>query len=276
LKYININGKLIPSSEASVPYDNRAFRYGYGLFETILYKDDTIQLKELHWERLFSGLVQLHFDIPKLMSPEYLENEIIRTVKKNKLEKLCRIRLQVYADSGGLYADSPKPEFIIECFEIEPAIIQLNENGLTVGIATGLKKSIDTLSNLKTTNALIYAMAAQQAKANKWNDAFIYNTDGHIIESTIANIFWIKDNMIYTPPLSSGCVAGVMRSFIISSLAGKGINVIEKNISEDELAKADEVFLTNTIRRMKWVKVLGSNNLYQKRHIQNVDKMLFN
>jgi branched-chain amino acid aminotransferase len=275
VNYININGRLVACTDAIISYDNRAFRYGYGLFETILFREGRIELKELHWQRLFSGMEKLHFDIPMLITPEYFEEAMIRTVKKNKLEKLCRVRLQVYTGGGSLFDAIHKPEFIIECFELAPTIINLNENGLSVGLAIGLKKSADILSNLKTSNALIYSMAAQQAKTNKWSDALICNTEGNIIESSIANIFWIKDQIIYTPPLSSGCVAGVMRNFIISFLSISGIAVIEKNLPLNELLSADEVFLTNAIRRIKWIYTAGGSSFHKYDHIRHINKLLF-
>jgi branched-chain amino acid aminotransferase len=92
---INLNGKILNNEDAALPIDNGAFRYGYGLFETMLVADGVIRLKEYHWERLFAGLKQLHFDIPVLMTPHHLEEEVMCTVKKNKLEKLCRVRLQL-------------------------------------------------------------------------------------------------------------------------------------------------------------------------------------
>src|SRR5690606_4384297 len=194
--------------EASVAIDNRAFRYGYGLFETMLVQHGQIMMEELHWQRLLQGMEQLHFAIPKTWTAGHLQNEVLSVVKKNKLEKLCRVRLQVYAGKGGLYDGlSQIPECVIECFPLEEHITQLNENGLVLGIAEGLQKSRNILANLKTTNALIYTQAAIQAQQNKWNDALIINTDGHILESTIANIFIIKDGILYTPPLSDGCVA---------------------------------------------------------------------
>lgn len=253
--FININGHITDADLAQVSHDNRAFRYGYGLFETMLVQDGQIPYAKLHWQRLFKGMEQLFFTLPPHFTTEYLAEEIMRTVKKNKCEKLCRVRLQVFAGSGGLYdGKSQLPEFLIDCFELQPHVLKLNENGLEVGIATEVVKNNDSLSNLKTSNALVYVIAAQQAKHRKWNDALICNAANNIAESTISNIFWIKNEKVYTPPLSDGCVAGVMRQFIINKLAAQKTIVIEKSLSVDELGKADEVFLTNAIRRLKWVK----------------------
>ena len=245
LQHININGKITAAAEAFIPVDNGAFRYGYGLFETMLVQDGVIQLAKYHWERLFAGMQQLYFELPSLFTTEWLQEEVIRTVRKNKAEKLCRVRLQVYAGGGGLYSnESRHPSFVIECFSLEADNMKLNENGLEVGLFYGGMKSADKLANLKSCNALIYAMAAREAKEQKWNDALIRNADGNVIESSIANIFWVKDGLMYTPPLTEGCVAGVMRRHIVVQF-----RVIETPISYDDLLVADEVFLTNAIKK---------------------------
>ena len=252
--YINLNGNITGAEDAALPVDNGAFRYGYGLFETMLVQDGVIKLWQYHTERLFAGAALLCLELPKLMTAPYLEEQVLRTVKKNKLEKLCRVRLQVFAGGGGLYsAVSTQPGYLVECFSLEESTLWLNENGLVAGIATSLAKSADALSNLKTCNALIYAIAARQAKAHKWNDALVTNTAGNIIESTIANIFWIKDGIIYTPPLSEGCVAGVMRRYLMDKTT-----VIEKPLTTVGLATADEVLLTNAIKGIRWVSEIGA------------------
>lgn len=270
LNYINLNGHITPAEQAAIHPDNRAFRYGYGLFETMLLQNGEIQLKQYHWERLFAGLQQLHFSITTLFTPQLLEDEIIKTVKKNKLENLCRIRLQLYAGSGGMFdASDQKPYYIIECFPLQPEILSLNENGLQLCIADGLQKSADSLANLKSCNALIYAMAAQQAKLQRCNDALLCNTSGNIIESTIANIFWVNNDTLYTPPLSEGCIAGVMRRYILSNC-----EVTQLPLTVDSLLTAQEVFLTNAIRRIKWVA--GINDAaYAKSFIDKLFRGLF-
>lgn len=253
MQYININGKITPSTEAALPVDNGAFRYGYGLFETMLVQDGDICNAVYHWDRLFAGMKQLHFELPRLLTAQVLQNDVLHTVSKNKASDLCRVRLQVYAGGGGLYSnESRQPYFVIECFPLGEDNSKLNENGLTIGIATGTAKSPDTLANLKSCNALIYAIAARQAKAQQWNDALICNTNGHLIESTIANLFWVKDGTIYTPPLADGCIAGVMRRHIMTITP-----VTEKSCTADDLLHADELFLTNAIKRIRWVAAMG-------------------
>jgi len=274
LNFININGKITTAEKATVAPDNRAFRYGYGLFETMLYKRGVLQLKDLHIKRLLGGLKQLGIVLPVLWTQEWIEEQIMQTVQRNNLDHLARVRLQIHAGEGGLYEKDARPGIVIECFPIEETALQLNENGLVVGLATGLNKSPDSLANLKSCNALIYAMAAQLAMTNKWNDALILNTNNHIIESTIANLFWIKDGVVYTPPIQDGCVAGVMREHIITTLAQHNIVVQQQSLDFNTLLQADEAFLTNAIRKIRWVGNIG-DKVFGNSHTRYLWQKLF-
>lgn len=254
MRYININGKLSKDTVAAVPFDSRAVRFGFGLFETMLIVDGEIQLKDYHWDRLFDGINKLKFIMPELMTKEWMESEIMRTVKKNKAEKLCRVRFQIYAGRGGYYdGQNPWTEFIIYTRTVEPHLLQLNEKGLATIFAKDIAKSNDGIANMKTTNAMQYAIAARQAAAAKVDDAIILNTDGNAIETTIANIYCLKGDTIYTPPLSDGCVAGVMRRHVFQQLQDSNFTIEEKTFTKDFLKSADAVFATNAIRRLKWI-----------------------
>lgn len=254
MKQININGKFYKDTNAGVPYDSRAVRFGFGLFETILLTDGKMHLKDYHFDRLFAGIEQLKLVRPELMSKEWMEEEIMRTVKKNQMEKLCRIRFQIYAGKGGLFdGQSPWTEFIIDCQTIDPSIIQLNEKGLSLAYTEGLLKSTDSIANMKTSNAMIYALGARQATAKKVDNCIMLNTAGNPIETTLANIYCIKDDVIYTPPLSEGPVAGVMRRYVLEQLTENGFKVIEQPFTKEFLQSAESVFTTNAIRRIKWV-----------------------
>ncbi|MCB0700375.1 MAG: aminotransferase class IV [Chitinophagales bacterium] len=256
--YININGRFFKSTSAAVPYNNRSFRFGFGLFETMLVLDEQIQLKELHWERLFAGIKQLNLALPELMTKDWIEEEILRTVKKNKLQKQARVRFQIYAGRGGLFdGQYPWAEFVIECQPVETHIMQLNEKGLDMDYTEGIRKSADDIANLKSSNAMVYAVAARQAIAKNIDNCIIVNTDDNAIETTIANIFCIKDDKIYTPPLSEGCVAGVMRKHVLQQLGQNGFTVEERPFDRPFLKNADSVFATNAIRRVKWISNIG-------------------
>lgn len=264
------NSKFFKQGEPVIGPGNRGLRYGDGLFETMKMLDGKLILSDLHFARLWKGMKTLSFDIPRLFSPEKLSEEILGLAKKNGHEKSARIRLQVLRGDGGLYdTDNHQPNHIIETWQLPAENNTLNSNGLIAGIYTDSRKNCDILSNVKHSNYLPYVMAALQAKKEKWNDAFLLNSNGRVCDSTIANIFIVKNKMVYTPSLSEACVAGVMREHIIDVLKTTAWKVSETHITTDDILEADEVFLSNSIYNIRWVKNIGST-LYNNTVTQKI------
>ncbi len=254
---ISLNGKIIPAEEPALLATNRSYRYGDGLFETMKIIQGKIVLSSLHFERLLTGLALLKFEIPKLFTVEKLQQEILQLCKKNRCDQLSRVRLSVFRGNGGIYDDTGELQYIIECWPVNESVNNINENGLVIDIYPDAKKSCDIFSNLKSANFLPYAMAALYAKENKLNDCLLLNTTGNIADSTIANVFVIKDRIMITPALSEGCINGVMRRKILelqSQIPGLGLHIKESVLSTEDLVNADEIFLTNAMNGIRWVR----------------------
>jgi branched-chain amino acid aminotransferase len=269
MNYFNCNGKILAEGALAIGADNRGLRYGDGVFETIKVKNGQLILADEHFSRLWKGMNVLQFEIPKHFTPDKIQEEINDLAIKNNHEKAARVRLTVFRGDGGLYdVKSHAPNYIIQSWPIPEGNEEWNSNGLVVGIYKDIKKACDILSNLKHNNYLPYVLAALKAKKEKWNDAIILNVYNRICETTIANIFLIKENIIYTPTLKEGCVAGVMRKKIINESANLGWRIVEKEITFAELLNADEVFFTNSMYNIKWVKCVGNkeyvNTITQK------------
>lgn len=261
LQYYNLNGKNYLNTQNNIAVNNRSFRYGDGFFETMKIVDGQLMYQDLHILRIKSSLEILQFAIPKHFSFNDLCQQVVALAKKNKMQNLARVRIVFFRGNGGLYdAVDSKPNILIETYNLENNN-NWNENGLTIDTYKLAKKSDDIYSNLKSNNYLQYVMAALWAKQNKLNDAILYNTKLNITDSTIANIFVIKNKEIFTPNLSEGCVNGVMRKFIIQKLNEHGIKVFETSISEKNLLDADEIFLTNVIKGITWVKMFRNKTL---------------
>ncbi len=256
--YFNFNGKIFKEGAAIIGADNRGLRYGDGIFETMKLLNGSLQFCDEHFARLWKGMMVLGFDIPKHFEPEKITEEIVQLAQKNNHTKAARIRLQLIRGDGGLYdAVNNFPNYIIQSWELPTVNGEWNNNGLVVGVYEAAKKSIDVLSNLKHNNYLPYAMAALYAKKEKWNDALLLNSYGKICDSTIANIFLIKNKEVITPALTEGCVAGIMRQQIINTLKEHGFTIIETSISIDDVLNADEMFLSNSIYNIRWVQQIG-------------------
>ena len=263
MNYFNYNGKIFKEGSPIIGADNRGLRYGDGLFETMKMKNGQLVFEDEHFARLWKGLKVLQFEIPKHFTVDSLRQEIITLAKKNGHEAAARIRLNIIRGDGGLYdAKNQLPNFIIQTWQLPEGNGQWNGNGLVLGIYEEVKKSCDILSNIKHNNYLPYVMAALHAKKEKWNDAIVLNTKLRICDTTIANIFIVKDNIVYTPSLSEGCVAGIMRKIIIKKLMDSAWQLVEKDLTIDDLLDADEVFLTNSIYNLRWVQSIG-DSVYQ-------------
>lgn len=255
------NGKLIKQDKAIISPNNRSFRYGDGCFETMKIINNKIILPSYHFERLFSSLQVLQFDVPNYITADYLQTQILEVAKKNCHQKLARVRLTVYRGDGGLYdPQNHFPNFIIQTWDLNPANNILNENGLVIDVFTDAKKVCDNYSYIKSNNYLGYAMAALWAKKNHLNDAILLNPYNRVADATIANIFIVTNGIIKTPNLHEGCVSGVMRRYLLTQLRAENIPVTEATIEHEELLQAHEIFLTNSIYGIRWVKQINNNH----------------
>jgi branched-chain amino acid aminotransferase len=263
------NDQFFLSGKPVISAGNRSLRYGDGLFETIRIYNGRILNSDFHFDRLYNGLSILQFEIPKLFTPEFLINKIKALLKKNGHEKNARVRLMVFRGNGGIFdQENNFPNYIIETWPLSDKI-ELNENGLTVDVFPDARKSCDQFSNLKSNNYLPYAMAGLFAKKNRLNDAIVLNAFGRVCESAIANIFIIKDTTIFTPPLSEGCVAGVMRRWMLEKFSLKNYVLAEKDLSVNDVLEADEFFLTNSIHPIRWVQNFGEKK-YENQRVKEI------
>ena len=252
---INYNGKFFSADTPLIGAESRALRYGDGLFETIKVLNNHIQHAELHFSRLFDGLGLLGFEVPLTITMDSITECILQTAKRNSVEKAARIRLAFFRGNGGLYdAEHHRPNMLIQAWPLPVQTGTLNGNGLVTGVYDLAKKSCDAFSNLKTGSHLPYVMAALHAKKMKWNDAFVLNAHDRISDSSIANLFIISQKKIFTPPLSEGCVAGIMRRFLLRELPQYGFDITEKPLAISDIENAEECFLTNAISGIRWVR----------------------
>lgn len=256
---------MYPAGEPSLSHTNRAFSYGDALFETIHANGTRLQFFDDHYKRLIRGMHILSMDKKCLPGKEHLEKVIIKLLNKNHLYNGVRIKLTVFRDSGGYY--TPEREscsFLAEAVPLPFDNYILNQKGLTTGLFTSLLKQADTLSNLKTANSLIYVMAGLYKKEAGLGECFILNSKERIVESISSNIFIMKNGTLFTPSLSEGCVEGVMRRQIIRIAQKEGIDCIETGITKEDLLKADECFLTNSIKGISWIVAYGQKRFYSR------------
>ncbi|MBP6686827.1 MAG: aminotransferase class IV [Lacibacter sp.] len=256
--HYSLDRKIFAEDELRIHPDNRSFRYGEGLFETIRLHKGEIPLWDLHWKRLNESLPKLYFELPFHFTEAELTEEILRVAKRNNCLDAARVRITFFKGEGGIWEQpSSAFHFLVQCWPLENKEFSMNENGLDIGLFEAGRKACDSFANLKTNNYLLYALAAQYAKAEKLNECLVLNQHGRVCDATIANVFFSKNGIIHTPQLEEGCINGVMRCYLLEQLHNAGFPVKEGAYLPDEIAEADEIFLSNAMYGIRWVKRWG-------------------
>lgn len=245
---INFNGVLTDKSDFITP-SNRALLYGDAVFETFKVVDNKILFLEDHYFRLMSSMRILRMKIPMNFTLEYLEEQIISLALKSNIANNARVRMTVFRKDGGLYVpETNEVSFIITAKENLSREYLLKKENYEVELFKDFHVSKHLISSLKTTNKIIQVVASVFAKENGFDDCFLINDEKNVVETISGNIFMVLDNQIITPPVSDGCLNGIMRKQVINELkSSTDFNVIENSISPFDLQKADELFLTNVI-----------------------------
>ncbi len=257
--WINYNGEYYRAGSPVLTVSNRGLRYGDGIFETLLVQNGRIRLWDLHFDRLLGGMRVLRLEAPSSFDSSGLAQQIGHLCERNGHSGLARVRLMVFRGEGTLFDGArDASNFVIESASLSPAQVAFHDPGLRVGLYTEGAKACDRLSNLKSNNFLVYAQAARYARDLGWDDCLVLNAHGRVADSCIANIFYIRGRVIHTPPLEEGCVAGVMRRFLLERMPGWGFAIRESPVSVEDLAGTEEIFLTNAVRSIRWVGEFGS------------------
>jgi len=268
-QFINSNG-VITESSAGIMINNRSFRYGDGLFESIRIANHRPQFLKEHLKRLLVGMQVLKMQPNPLLHESYLEVAILELAQKNDIGGGGRVRLTVYRNDGGLYTpESNEVSFFIEVDALEDDNYLLNAKGYTIDLFSEFKKQQNILSNIKSANSILYVLASINRKQLGLDECLLLNDKHCIIEAISSNVFAVKNGVLYTPPVGDGCVDGVMRKKIIEIAQANRIAVYEISIMQNVLLGADELFLTNAIFGIRWIVAYK-----QKRYFNNTSKKL--
>ena len=229
--------------------NNRAFLYGDAVFETVKILDNKILFLEDHYFRLMSSMRILRMEIPMNFTMEFFENELLSKAKADNIEGSARVRITVYRKDGGYYLpENNNVLYEISVSKIEKPLYSIEKSNYEVDLYKDFYISKQLISTLKTTNKLINITGSIYANENGLDSCVLINEDKNVIEALSGNIFMLKDGVLSTPPISEGCLNGIMRKQILDlAKTLENIEVVEAVISPFDLQKADELFITNVI-----------------------------
>ncbi|RYY12968.1 MAG: hypothetical protein EOO04_32700, partial [Chitinophagaceae bacterium] len=244
-------GELIHPSAAPPTAKGSAFRLEYGLFESILAIDGIPQLWEDHYSRFASSCTRLFRDCAQIPARDRLRSSIDSTIAANPACDEQRIRVQF-----GMFPGFESPTYLVEVLPLPPGTSDFNEKGWIAGIGSDTLKSNDHFANLKAINIPLYNAASALCEARGWDDVILMNEQGYVMETGMGNLFAVKKQVLYTPSPSSGGIDGVMKKHIVREATTRGYRVVVGPLRKSDLKAADELFMSNAIRRIKWISRL--------------------
>ena len=269
-QFINFNESIISSDHQIFSVNNRGFRYGDGLFESMRYMNGQLKFPDLHIDRVLEGMKVLKLENSFHLDSWFLREKVDELARRNKIGPNARFRLTVFRDSEGLYSpDSNKMAYVLESQSLDDSQYTFNNKGLIIDVYDELTKPVNILSNLKTCNSLIYVLAGIFKNQNALDEVMILNQHGFLCESISSNVFVVYDRKLYTPSLNEGCIGGVMRQVVMRLANENGIELVEAQINPDILNEADEIFITNAAKGIQCV--MGYN---KKLYFNEMSKFL--
>lgn len=261
--FLLFNGQLVQADSFSLSANNRSFRYGDGIFETIRCRKGHPLWLDYHVKRLHSSAKILGIVPPESLINDDLQQSISRLLEKNGHTLGARVRLTFFRSEGGFYyPENNQGHYLMESNELVQENYLLNTKGLYVDVYPGERKIAGSLSSIKSTSAILYVLASRYARENGWDDALILNDKGFVAEATSSNVFMVAENRLYTPATDQGGVEGVMKKVIMDIALKKGLQVSECALTLNDLLKADEIFLSNTIKGIQWIKGIQHKRFY--------------
>lgn len=245
---VNLNGNLV--EQESVLSQNRAFLYGDAVFETLKVVNRKVLFMEDHYFRLMASMRIIRMQTPMNFTLENLEKQILDLAESNSSSDSCRVRFTVYRNNGGFYLPTDRNvSFLISTTKLESKPYIVKEEPYEVELFKDFYVTKQLLSTIKSTNKLINTVGSIFADENGYQNCLLLNEEKNVVEALNGNLFMITGNRLITPPLSEGCLNGIMRKQVLA-IAKKieRLEVSEEPISPFDLQKADELFITNMIQ----------------------------
>jgi 4-amino-4-deoxychorismate lyase len=260
MNYIGFNNGIIDARQAVVSALDHGFLYGIGLFETFRTYGGVPFLLERHLKRMAEGCQQL--GIPFEQEAERLQGWIKRVMDKNELkEAYIRYTITAGEDILGLPAgDYHHPNHLLYIKELPKVSDKLYSEGKALQLLSlrrntpegGVRfKSLHYMNNILAKRELRgYTSAANGA------EGLMLTAQETIAEGIVSNLFFIKDNIVYTPDISTGILPGITREMVIELTRSAGLRIEEGAYRWEQLKVADEVFLTNSVQEVVPVTTL--------------------
>lgn len=245
----------MPESEIVIRPSNRAFQYNDGAFETMLFINGEIRFLELHMNRLKRAVEVLKIELPNELSEPETVSEIIKNlITANSLSGNIRIKLKIWRGGEGLYTPIQNHSESLITVALQPETFDLIESA---DFAQSVRTLLSPYSFFKGPNSVQYVLAGIEKQQRNLEEIILLSSEGFVSECMTSNVFWVKNNIVYTPSLETGCIDGIMREHLLITFLTKGILFQEGKSLPEELLNAEVSFTTNALG-IKIIKRIGN------------------
>lgn len=245
---INHNGALTGAHAPIFTAQNRGLLYGDAVFETIRYSQKHLHFFEDHYFRLMAAMRVFRMNIPMTFTPEFLELECLRVIEaQSEMAPAWRIRLTVYRNDGGAYLPKTRDvQYLVEAKPLQHDQYQAAAD-YKVELFNDYYLQKSMLSNLKSNNKALQVIGSIFMEEQGFDNGILVNDEKEVVEFLNGNLFVVDDGKLRTPPISSGCLDGIMRKQVIRIAKKAGITCTEETISPFDLQRVQELFMTNAV-----------------------------
>jgi branched-subunit amino acid aminotransferase/4-amino-4-deoxychorismate lyase len=251
-----INGHLRRGSEASVSVFDRGARDGLALFETIRVEGRVPLDWHAHMERLVLAAAELAFPVPP--SPDLLREGLTDLLAASVLDDAA-VRLTI---SQGIPGIRPgRPGCWIDAEPLEGRLWRGARTGRAAAIVSRIAHVPGPFARYKTAHRLVHQRAGDEARAAGADEAILASAEGEVFEGAVSNVFCVRGGAACTPPVARGIIPGTVRAAVIREARAAGVPLREAPLTRDDLAAADEVFVTNALQLVVPLHALDGREL---------------
>jgi len=272
MKYAILNGDLIDNQAHSLIWQNRAFQFGDGFFETILYANGEVKFFNRHFIRIKKAIQILGFDDNHALSEISLKREIQLLCHINSILH-CRVKIIFWRNWGGLY--SPENQTYNYLILTYPLKVSNAEPITKIGVSKKVYNTNSITSGIKTLSSLKYVLAGKEKLDNDWEEIILVDEKNNVSEALHSNLICVKNGIFFTPSDQSGCVQGVMRSIVIETILEAKQKVKQELFNLDFLLNSESIYLCN-ISGIRRVGSWNGNQTFEKNELlENLTNSIF-
>jgi branched-chain amino acid aminotransferase len=246
-----IDGEVGPARDARISVFDRGFLYGDSAFEVMrTYAGRPFRERE-HLQRLRASCERLLISLAA--SGDELARDVRRTIQASQLPE-CYVRVMVTRGVGPMNIDLTEartPSVLIFALPLRELPVTMYEQGVAVGLCHAARATDGTRAmGAKTSNYLSSVLALHEVKQRGCHEALIVGPHGEVIEGATSNVFVVRDGLLVTPPAEAGILVGITRQTVIALAARLQLQVHETQLHPADLYRAEEVFITSTVREI--------------------------